>query len=105
VQTDGVKHVLFFFYPHVDTVDANGNAIGVSGEYANATLDYAYPLAEALCASFSFCTFVDTRPAWGDNYAMYIDPQGFGVHPNDMGSELLVEDAIWPAMAKNCLAQ
>jgi hypothetical protein len=36
---------------------------------------------------------------------MYIDPQGFGVHPNDMGSELLVEDAIWPAMAKNCLAQ
>ena len=58
-----MKHVLFFFYPHVDTVDANGNAIGVSGEYANATLDYAYPLAEALCASFSFCTFVDTRPA------------------------------------------
>ena len=105
MQSDGVKHILSFFYPHVDTVDANGNAIGISGKYANDTLDYAYPKVQAICAAFSICTFVDTRPAWGENYAMYIDPQGFGVHPNDMGSQLLVDDAIWPAMAKNCLAQ
>jgi hypothetical protein len=105
MQTDGVKHVLFFFYPHVDTVDANGNAIGISGKYANDSLDYAYPKIAAICGAIANCTFVDTRPAWGENYAMYIDPQGFGVHPNDLGSQLLVDDAIWPAMTKNCLAQ
>jgi hypothetical protein len=105
MQADGVKHVVFFFYPHVDTVDASGNAIGISGKYANDTLDYAYPKIQAVCAAIPNCVFVDTRPAWGDNYAMYIDPQGFGVHPNNMGSQLLVDDAIWPAMLGGCIAQ
>jgi hypothetical protein len=105
MQSDGVKHILYFFYPHVDTVDANGNGIGVSGKYANDTLDYAAPKVEALCASIPNCVFVDTRPAWGDNYAQYIDPLGFGVHPNDKGSQLLVDNAIWPAMVDHCLAQ
>jgi hypothetical protein len=36
---------------------------------------------------------------------MYVDPQGFGVHPDDQGSQLLVDDAIEPATVSQCVAQ
>jgi hypothetical protein len=99
MHTDGVKHVVYFFYPHVETT-------GLGGPAVNDTLDWAYPLAKAACETSPECVFVDTRASWGDMQAMYIDPLlGLNVHPNDAGSAALVDLAIWPAMVSSCSAQ
>jgi lysophospholipase L1-like esterase len=96
---NGTKHVVFFFYPHVDTT-------GLSGPAANDTLDYAYPLAKGACDTQPECIFVDTRASWGNMQAQYIDPLlGANVHPNDAGSQAIVDQAIWPAMVAGCVAQ
>jgi hypothetical protein len=99
MAADGVKHIVFFFYPHVETT-------GLSGPAANQTLDYAYPLAKAACETQSICVFVDLRPAWPGDPSMYIDPLlGANVHPNELGSQLIVDNAIWPAMQAGCVLQ
>jgi hypothetical protein len=99
MQMDGVKHVVFFFYPHVQTV-------GLSGPAANDTLDYAYPLARRMCESIPICVFVDTRPPWEGHQNDYIDPFfGLNVHPNEQGSRAIVDGALWPAMVAACVLQ
>jgi hypothetical protein len=99
MQMDGVKHVIFFFYPHVQTV-------GLSGPAANDTLDYAYPIARGMCESVPICVFVDTRPPWDGHVNDYIDPLfGLNVHPNEQGSRAIVDGAIWPAIVSACVLQ
>ena len=85
----------------------------------NATLDYAYPLAEQICCGSSFtatatsntcagntagtqCTFVDTRPAFEGHIADYIKSDH--VHPTPAGSQVIA-DLVWNAMVDNCVAQ
>ncbi len=117
MASNGTKNIVFFFYPHLDP---NGGGLLPSPNTANATLDYAYPLAEALCCGSAFtatvanptctgtvggatCTFIDTRPAFGDNWATLIKTSDY-VHPTPAGAQI-IGDLIWKAMTDNCLAQ
>lgn len=92
----GVEKVVYFFYPHLPEW---GFISGAKRE----VLDYAYPLAQALCESAPMdCIFVDTRDAFAgheDEYFM-VD----GIHPNAAGSAVIGE-LVWDAMLDNCVAQ
>lgn len=116
----GVKHVVYFFYPHIDTTTI------YSGPDANDWLDYAYPLAAQTCCGSGAptsgadlschgspvpgvdCTFVDTRP----EFVGHNDPtmasqywlDGFGIHPNKQGAQVLATK-VWQKMQQYCIAQ
>jgi hypothetical protein len=88
MATNGVKWVVYFFYPHLST--AGGGILQTPAPAVNDTLDYAYPLAEKFCCGSSFtssltnysctgqpaaglnCVFIDTRPAFEGHLADYI---------------------------------
>jgi hypothetical protein len=115
--SDGVKQIVYFFYPHLDP--AGGGILPTPAPQVNATLDYAYPLAEQVCCGSSFtstatnyscsgnatgaqCIFIDTRPAFEGHIADYIKSDH--VHPTPAGSQVIA-DLIWAAMQKYCVAQ
>jgi hypothetical protein len=117
MAADHVKHIIYFFYPHLDP--AGGGLLPTPAPEVNATLDYAYPLAEQICCGSSFtatatsntcagntagtqCTFVDTRPAFEGHIADYIKSDH--VHPTPAGSQVIA-DLVWNAMVDNCVAQ
>jgi lysophospholipase L1-like esterase len=117
MATDHVKHIVFFFYPHLDP--AGGGLLPTPAPGVNLTLDYAYPLAEKICCGSSFtstatqytcsgqtsgtqCIFVDTRPAFEGHVADYIKSDH--VHPTPAGAQVIA-DLLWNAMAANCIAQ
>jgi lysophospholipase L1-like esterase len=114
----GVKHVVMFFYPHLDT--AGGGLLPTPAPAINESLDYGYPLAESLCCGTSFestatsytcrgnalgpdCVFVDTRPAFERHTADYINPTDH-VHPSPAGAKVIA-DLVWKAMVGACIAQ
>jgi lysophospholipase L1-like esterase len=114
---DGVKHVIYTFYPHLDP--AGGGILPMPAPQVNATLDYAYPLAEQICCGSSFtstptsytctgnpsgveCVFVDLRPAFEGHIADYIKSDH--VHPTDAGAQVIA-DLVAGAMSKYCIAQ
>jgi hypothetical protein len=114
---DGVKHIVYFFYPHLDP--AGGGLLPTPAPQVNATLDYAYPLAEQICCGTSFtssmtnyschgntagtdCNFIDTRPAFEGHIADYIKSDH--VHPTPAGSQVIA-DLIWATMQQRCIAQ
>jgi hypothetical protein len=117
----GTEHIVYFFYPHIDTTTI------YSGADANDWLDYAYPLAAQSCCGSSApgagaadltchgspvpgldCTFVDTRP----EFVGHNDPtmsseywfDAFGIHPNKQGAGVLA-NKVWQQMQKYCVAQ
>jgi hypothetical protein len=117
VATNGVKHIVYLFYPHLDP--AGGGLLPTPAPQVNATLDYAYPLAEQICCGSSFtgtaasytcsgnasgtqCVFIDTRPAFEGHVADYIKSDH--VHPTDAGAQVIA-DLIAGAMRQYCIAQ
>ena len=117
MASNGTKNIVFFFYPHLDP---KGGVLLPSPNTVNETLDYAYPLAEQLCCGSSFtatvgsptctgmvgsatCTFIDMRPAFGDNWATLIKTSDY-VHPTPAGAQIIA-DLIWKTMAEECIAQ
>jgi len=117
MATSGVKHVVFFFYPHFDP--AGGGLLPVPSPAINDTLDYGYDLAEKACCGTTFiatadnytcrgnasgpdCLFVDTRPAFEGHTADYLGADH--VHPSPAGAEVLAA-LVWWAMAGNGIAQ
>jgi lysophospholipase L1-like esterase len=114
---DGVKHVVYVFYPHLDP--AGGGILPTPAPQVNATLDYAYPLAEQICCGSTFastatsytcsgntsgteCVFIDIRPAFEGHVADYIKSDH--VHPTDAGAKVIA-DLIADAMRAYCIAQ
>ncbi len=117
VATNGVKHIVYVFYPHLDP--AGGGLLPTPAPQVNATLDYAYPLAEQICCGTSFtgtttsytcsgnasgtqCVFIDIRPAFEGHIADYIKSDH--VHPTDAGAQVIA-DLIAGAMSQYCIAQ
>jgi lysophospholipase L1-like esterase len=114
---EGVKHIVYLFYPHLDP--AGGGILPMPAPQVNATLDYAYPLAEQICCGSTFtstatsytcsgntsgteCVFVDIRPAFEGHIADYIKSDH--VHPTDAGAQVIA-DLIAGAMRAYCIAQ
>jgi len=114
---DGVKHIVYLFYPHLDP--AGGGILPMPAPQVNATLDYAYPLAEQICCGSTFtstatsytcsgntsgteCVFVDIRPAFEGHIADYIKSDH--VHPTDAGAQVIA-DLLAGAMRAYCIAQ
>jgi hypothetical protein len=117
MSTDGVKHIVYFFYPHLDP--AGGGLLPTPSPEVNVTLDYAYPKAAQICCGTPFtgtatnyacsglvngtqCVFIDTRPAFEGHIADYIKPDH--VHPTPAGAQVIA-DLIWGAMTNYCIAQ
>jgi lysophospholipase L1-like esterase len=117
MASNGTKNIIFFFYPHLDP---NGGGLLPSPNTVNETLDYAYPLAEQICCGSSFtstaenptcsgmvgnatCTFVDTRPAFGNNWSTLIKTSDY-VHPTPAGAQIIA-DLLWKTMTDHCIAQ
>jgi hypothetical protein len=119
MASKGVKHVVYFFYPHVDTTAT------FTGPNANDWLDYAYPKAAATCcgaggvptgtddltchgtASGVDCVFVDTRPEFvGHNDPTNQSTYWFqdGIHPTQAGADAIAQK-VWGQMQKYCIAQ
>jgi hypothetical protein len=114
----GVKQVVFFFYPHLDT--AGGGILATPAPAVNDTLDYAYPLAEKICCGSTFtssmtqyscagqpaagmtCVFVDTRPAFEGHLSDYIKSDK--VHPTQAGADVIA-GLLWDQMQAHCIAQ
>jgi len=121
MASKGVEHIVYFFYPHIDT-----SAL-FTGPDANDWLDYAYPLAaQACCAAGALpaaapdltchgsqapgvdCTFIDTRP----EFAGHNDPNepsnywldSLGIHPTQQGADVIA-NKVWGQMQKYCIAQ
>lgn len=90
---DGVKEVVYFFYP-----DPQG--IGASIKPA---MDILRPQVQDLCASTTDvrCTWVDQRASWEGNYAKFTSD---GIHPTEAGAAASAKQ-IWGAMTSRCIAQ
>jgi lysophospholipase L1-like esterase len=90
MQTDGVKYVVYYFYPDIT----------ISGGATN--VDYAFPIVKAKCDKFTGalkCFFIDTRPPFvGQSW--FSD----GIHPNAAGQQAIAT-LVWNAMTANCIAQ
>jgi len=93
MATDGVKDVVYFFYP-----DPMG--IGASIKDAQDTLR---PEMKKLCDSATDvrCIWVDQRESWEGHYDTYTED---GIHPTEAGSEASAKQ-IWEAMVASCVAQ
>jgi hypothetical protein len=117
MAANGTKNIVYFFYPHVDP---NGGGVLPQANTADQTLDYAYPLAEQVCCGTSFtssatnytctgtigdatCTFIDTRPAFGESWGTLINQADY-VHPTAQGAQIIA-NLIWKAMQDQCIAQ
>jgi lysophospholipase L1-like esterase len=102
---NGVKNIVYFFYPHLDP--NGGGLLPTPAPAVNATLDYAYPLAQQVCASAqqygAQCVFVDTRQAFDGHLADYISASDH-VHPTPAGAKVIA-DLVWQAMVNHCIAQ
>jgi hypothetical protein len=118
MASNGVKHIVYFFYPHLDP--AGGGILPTPAPGVNPTLDYEYSLAEPICCGSSFtstttsytcsgntsgaqCIFVDTRPAFEGHTGDYIKSTDH-VHPTPAGAQVIA-DLVWKAMSDYCIAQ
>jgi hypothetical protein len=103
MEADGVQHFIYFFYPHEPTTGLfQGTAPAI-----NDSLDYAEPLARAMCEKHPICTFVSFREAMGEAPGSgYVDPDGYikplDVHPSTAGSQFFT-GALWDAMKEHCV--
>ena len=124
MATDGVKQIVYFFYPHLDP--AGGGLLPTPSPGVNWIDDYSAPLYQAICCGSSFtpttaaptctgtapgtqCTFIDTRPAFTGHSGAAGEPGpdwilSDHVHPNAMGS-VVIANLVWAAMVANCVAQ
>jgi len=96
----GVKHIVFFFYPHLDP--NGGGLLTTPAPAVNDTIDYAAAQAQQVCESVSQCVFVDSRPAFEGQIAQYIS--GDHINPSAAGAQVLA-DLVWQTMVAHCIAQ
>jgi len=91
--TDGVKSVVYFFYP-----ENQKNAT------QRAKIDVLRSLLQPICESAVSpkCYGVDLRPVFDGHFTEYV--MSDGIHPTAAGSQATA-DAIWAAMKENCIAQ
>jgi hypothetical protein len=124
MATDGVKQIVYFFYPHLDP--AGGGLLPTPSPGVNLIDDYSAPLYQQICCGSSFtptaqaytctgnapgtqCVYIDTRPAFSGHSGALGEPGpdyilSDHVHPNAMGS-VVMANLVWDAMVKNCIGQ
>ena len=124
MATDGVKQIVYFFYPHLDP--AGGGLLTAPAPGVNIIDDYSAPLYQKICCGSSFtptatnytctgnapgtqCTFIDTRPAFTGHSGAAGEPgpdwiQSDHVHPDPAGSTAMA-GLVWDTMVANCIAQ
>jgi hypothetical protein len=90
MNKDGVKKVVYFFYPEPQS--ALG---GLKGK-----LDVLRPLVQNIVTSTAApkCYWLDTRPVFQGNYSKYVLSDG--IHPTAAGSKATA-DAIWNVIQSN----
>jgi hypothetical protein len=118
MKSKGVQHIVYYFYPHLDAT--------VSGHtYANAWLDYSYPLGATSCcgaanvpssgdiscrgnAQGTDCVWIDTRPEFvGHNDSHNPSTYWFqadNIHPSQPGADAIAAK-VWAKMQEYCIAQ
>ena len=122
MATDGVKQIVYYFYPHLDPAGGGflpGPPTGAPG--VNLVDDEGALAYQKICCGSTFtptvsaptctgnapgiqCTYIDTRPAFEGKVAQYINGGTDHVHPNAMGS-MVIANLVWAAMVENCVAQ
>lgn len=124
MATDGVKQIVYFFYPHLDP--GGGGLLPTPSPGVNSIDDYSAPLYQQICCGSSFtptttaysctgnapgtqCTFVDTRPAFTGHSGALGEPGpdwilSDHVHPNAMGSTTIA-NLVWDTMVAKCIGQ
>ena len=124
MAADGVKQIVYFFYPHLDP--GGGGLLTTPAPGVNLVDDYSAPLYQKVCCGSSFtptatnytctgnapgtqCTFVDTRPAFTGHSGAVGEPgpdwiQADHVHPDPAGSTALAS-LVWDTMVAKCVAQ
>lgn len=124
MATDGVKQVVYYFYPHLDP--AGGVLLPTPAPGVNLVDDYGATQYQQICCGAGFtpttaqptctgntpglqCTYVDTRPAFAGHSGAAGEPGpdyilSDHVHPNAMGS-VVIANLVWNAMVANCVAQ
>ncbi|HEX5657038.1 MAG TPA: SGNH/GDSL hydrolase family protein [Polyangiales bacterium] len=102
MAADGVRDVVYFWYPHVPT----GTLLG--GAYPNVISDYAKPLIGQTCTSTSVrtngalrCQFVDMTPVFEGHDDWFFPGD---IHPTSEGSAAMAK-AIWQVMEDECIGQ
>jgi lysophospholipase L1-like esterase len=107
----GVRDVVFFFYPHIPSVDG-----GLGGTNANEILDYAYPTAADSCNQANAmtggkinCHFIDMRKPFADTGAIdgagpWTNISDDGVHPTDAGQKIQAAQIV-DTMKRACVGQ
>ena len=90
---DGVKDVLYFFYP---------DPMGIGADI-KAAMDVLRPEMQQLCVSTTAvrCVWVDQRQSWEGHYDKFTSD---GIHPTEAGAAASA-DQIWKAMQDSCIAQ
>jgi hypothetical protein len=124
MAADGVKQVVYYFYPHLDP--AGGGFLPLPSPGVNLIDDYGANFYQEACCGSSFtpttqtptctgnapglqCTYIDTRPAFTGHSGAAGEPGpdyilSDHVHPNAMGS-VVIANLTWNAMVENCVAQ
>jgi hypothetical protein len=99
--TQGIRDVVYFFYPHVPARTI------LTEDDPNEILDYSLPLSMALCEGAEErtggalrCTFIDMVPVF-DGHAEYFNED---IHPNQVGGRVMAEK-VWEVMEEHCLGQ
>jgi hypothetical protein len=117
MATDGVKHIVYYFYPHLDT--AGGGLLPTPAPGVNLALDDIRPLAEQACCGASFtstatnytcrgktpgadCVMIDATPAFSGHLSDYISSDKF--NPSPAGATVIA-NLVWNAMVADCIAQ
>ena len=100
MASKGVKHIIYFFYPHLDP--NGGGLLTTPAPAVNQTIDDAALLAENVCETVAQCVFVDLRPAFEGKLAQYISVDQ--VNPSVAGAQVLA-DLVWRVMVDHCIAQ
>ncbi len=125
MATDGVKQIVYYFYPHLDP--AGGGDLPTPAPGVNLVDDEGATAYQKLCCGSSFtatttdysntgtapdtqCTFVDTRPSFEGHVTAssttaaseYI--RADHVHPTEAGSDVIAS-LVWSEMVANCVAQ
>jgi hypothetical protein len=124
MAADGVKQVVYYFYPHLDP--AGGGFLPTPSPGVNLIDDYGATFYQQICCGSSFtpttqtptctgnalglqCTYIDTRPAFTGHSGAAGEPGPDyiltdHVHPNAMGS-VVIANLTWNAMVASCVAQ
>jgi hypothetical protein len=101
-SADGVRDVVYFFYPHVPKNTLLG------GPNPNAMLDHALPQVRKFCEGVeektsgkTRCTFVDMVPVFEGHDDWFVPGD---IHENSQGSAAMAKE-LWKVMKDRCIAQ